>query len=122
MNIIIYVIKQIQKIAYNVIFKINFSAKYTLTQQSKILIYITQEFTGTEILITESQCYRLLDIHFLIIKICCVNCVGNHLTSDYKKHSDSPTKCCNCLGDYSTNYSKCTSKIFGNTNALQKTV
>jgi len=98
-------------------YKINLSAKHTLTQLRKIRflfysrIYWEKYINPKKVL----QCYRCQAFGHTSAncfkKPRCVKCAQPHLTSECAKSPDTPAKCCNCSGDHPSSYTQCPAYI-----------
>lgn len=96
-------------------YKINLSAKHSLTQLRKVKfifhsrVYWDKYINNKTVL----QCYRCQAFGHTSSNCFkpprCVKCALNHFTADCSKTLDVPAKCCNCSGDHPASFTGCPS-------------
>jgi len=94
-------------------YKINLSAKFTLT-------FVKYDISSIQDSIGKNskralQCYRCQAFGHTSAncfkKSRCVKYAQSHLTSECVKSPETPAKCCNCSGDYPASFSQCLYQI-----------
>jgi len=93
-------------------YKINLSAKFTLTHLRKIRYLFHSRIWEKYINSKKAlQCYRCQAFGHTSANcyknLRCVKCAQSHLTSECKKSSETSAKCCNCSGEHPASFSQC---------------